>query len=97
MRQASSRADFRFEPERDLYICPRGNALKTTGKVHDGRTLLYRASKHHCDPCPVLLPCCPKAPARKIPRAMLATKPRATLPEASCRPRATASPPASGR
>jgi hypothetical protein len=37
-----SRADFRFEPERDLYICPRGNVLKTTGKVHDGRTLLYR-------------------------------------------------------
>ena len=36
-----SREDFRFEPERDLYICPRGNVLKTTGKVHDGRTLLY--------------------------------------------------------
>ena len=63
-----SREDFRFEPERDLYICPRGNALKTTGKVHDGRTLLYRASKHDCDPCPLKLRCCPKEPARKIPR-----------------------------
>ena len=63
-----SRADFRFEPERDLYICPRGNVLKTTGKVHDGRTLLYRASKHDCDPCPLKLRCCPKEPARKIPR-----------------------------
>jgi Transposase DDE domain len=63
-----SREDFRFEPERDRYICPRGNALKTTGKVHDGRILLYRASKHDCDPCPLKLRCCPKEPARKIPR-----------------------------
>jgi transposase len=63
-----SREDFRFEPDRDLYLCPRGNVLKTTGKVHDGRTLLYRASKHDCDPCPLKLRCCPKEPARKIPR-----------------------------
>jgi hypothetical protein len=63
-----SREDFRFEPERDLYICPRGNILKTTGKVHDGPTLLYRASKHDCDPCPLKRRCCPKEPARKIPR-----------------------------
>lgn len=63
-----SRADFRFEPERDRYICPRGHVLKTTGKVHDGRTLLYRASKHDCDPCPLKRRCCPKEPARKIPR-----------------------------
>ena len=63
-----SRADFRFEPDRDLYICPRGNVLTTTGKVHDGRTLLYQASKHDCDPCPLKLRCRPKEPARKIPR-----------------------------
>ena len=63
-----SRADFGFEPERDLYICPRGHVLKTTGKVHDGRTLLYRASKSDCDPCPLKLRCCAKEPARKIPR-----------------------------
>jgi hypothetical protein len=63
-----SREDFRFEPDRDLYRCPRGHALKTTGKVHDGRTLLYRASKHDCDPCPLKLRCCPREPARKIPR-----------------------------
>jgi hypothetical protein len=33
-----------------------------------GRTLLYRASKHDCDPCPLKRRCCPKEPARKIPR-----------------------------
>jgi transposase len=63
-----SRADFRYQPERDLYVCPRGHMLKTTGRVHDGKTLLYRASKFDCDPCPLKPRCCPKEPARKIPR-----------------------------
>lgn len=63
-----SREDFTFEPERDLYVCPRGNILKTTDRVHDGKTLLYRASKFDCDPCPLKPRCCPKEPARKIPR-----------------------------
>ena len=63
-----SRADFTWDAERGLYLCPRGKMLKTTGKVHDGRTLLYRSSKHDCDPCPLKLQRCPKAPHRKIPR-----------------------------
>jgi hypothetical protein len=36
--------------------------------VHDGKTLLYRASKLDCDVCPLKPQCCPKEPARKIPR-----------------------------
>jgi hypothetical protein len=63
-----SRADFTWDGERDLNLCPRGKALRTTGKVHDGRTLLYRSSKHDCDACPLKQQCCPKAPHRKIPR-----------------------------
>ena len=63
-----SRQDFVYQPGRDLYLCPRGNILKTTGRVHDGKTLLYRASKFDCDPCPLKPRCCPKEPARKIPR-----------------------------
>ena len=35
-----SRADFSYDKERDLYICPGGKTLKTTGRVHDGKTLL---------------------------------------------------------
>ncbi len=46
-----------YEPGRDLYLCPQGNILKTTGRVHDGKTLLYRASKFDCDPCPLKLRC----------------------------------------
>ena len=63
-----SREDFTFDRDRNLYVCPRGQTLKTTGKVHDGKTLLYRASKHDCDTCPLKLTCCPNTPSRKVPR-----------------------------
>jgi hypothetical protein len=42
--------------------------LHTSGTVHDGRTLLYRASKLDCDVCPLKVRCCPNQLARKIPR-----------------------------
>jgi Transposase DDE domain len=48
--------------------CPNGKVLRTSGTIHSGRTLLYRASKLDCDVCPFKTKCCPKAPARKIPR-----------------------------
>lgn len=63
-----SRADFNFDNEHDLYTCPKGRTLQTTGTVHDGRTRLYRASKLDCDPCPLKQRCCPNTPSRKIPR-----------------------------
>ena len=40
-----SRADFVFERERYVYICPGEKLLHTTGTVIDGGTLRYRASK----------------------------------------------------
>jgi len=64
-----SRADFHYDAERDRYICPAGKDLMTTGTlVNEGTTLLYRARKHDCDPCPLKSRCCPKAQFRKIPR-----------------------------
>ena len=63
-----SREDFAFDPERDRYVCPQGKTLKTTGRVHDGKTLLYRASKSDCDACPLKPRCCPTTPSRKVPR-----------------------------
>ena len=63
-----SRGDFTFDKEGGVYVCPQGKTLKTTGKVHDGKTLLYRSSKHDCDPCPLKFKCCPNTPSRKIPR-----------------------------
>lgn len=63
-----SRADFTFDTERDVYVCPQDKFLTTTGRVHRERTLLYRASKFACDPCLLKPRCCPNTPQRKIPR-----------------------------
>jgi IS5 family transposase len=65
-----SRSDFRYDAERDAYDCPAGKDLRTSGTVHDGTTLLYRASKLDCDRCALKSRCCPKEPARKIPRSI---------------------------
>jgi hypothetical protein len=61
-------ADFWYDAERDAYDCPAGKELRTSGTVHEGTTLLYRASKRDCDRCVLKSRCCPKEPARKIPR-----------------------------
>ena len=63
-----SREDFVFDVERDVYSCPGGKTLHTTGRVFDGNTLYYRASKHDCEPCPSKARCCPKSPERRVPR-----------------------------
>src|SRR5882724_4592557 len=63
-----SRADFTFDKDRNVYVCPAGNLLATTGTVHDGRTILYRTSSRNCGSCPIKPKCCPNTPQRKIPR-----------------------------
>jgi len=63
-----SRSDFHWDKRHGHYICPNGKVLRTSGTIHGGRTLLYRASKLDCDICPFKAKCCPKEPARKIPR-----------------------------
>jgi transposase len=65
-----SREDFTFDRERDIYICPAGKSLTTTGKVMDDRHLLYRGSRRDCHLCPLKSRCCPKEPVRKIPRSI---------------------------
>jgi len=62
------RSDFIWDTKHGHYICPNGKLLRTSGTVHDGRTLLYRASKHDCDACPLRAKCCTGTEARKIPR-----------------------------
>ena len=66
-----SREDFTFDKERNVYTCPAGKTLTTTGKmVNKGETILFRASSHDCGPCPLKSKCCPKTPGRKIPRSI---------------------------
>ena len=65
-----SRSDFRYDPTSDVYHCPAGKTLTTTGTlVNGGTTLLYLARKHDCDGCQLKALCCPKAPFRRIPRS----------------------------
>jgi transposase len=63
-----SRSDFRWNKKRGIYTCPAGKVLRTSGTVHGGKTLLYRASKRDCEVCSLKMRCCPKEPSRKIPR-----------------------------
>jgi transposase len=63
-----SRRDFRWDRRRGVYICPNNKVLHTTGTVHDGHMLRYRASKFDCDVCTHKMQCCPTTPARQVPR-----------------------------
>jgi transposase len=64
-----SRSDFRYDPTSDVYHCPAGKTLTTTGTlVNGGTTLIYLARKRDCDSCKLRAQCCPKIPFRKIPR-----------------------------
>jgi transposase len=63
-----SRADFKFDKEHNVYICPANKTLKTTGTVIDGETLRYLASTSDCRGCLLKAQCCPKAAFRIIPR-----------------------------
>ena len=63
-----SRSDFRWDKKRGVYVCPNGKLLRTSGTVHEGRTLLYRASKRDCHVCPIRAKCCTSLDARRIPR-----------------------------
>lgn len=66
-----ARDDFTYDHERDAYFCPGGTMLTTTGTlVNDGATMLYRASKNDCIGCALKPGCCPKDPARKVPRSI---------------------------
>jgi transposase len=65
-----SREDFTFDKQRNVYTCPAGKILTTTGKIMNDDLLAYRASKLDCDVCPFKMRCCPREPARKIPRSI---------------------------
>src|SRR6476646_6631942 len=62
-----SRADFVFDSERNIYVCPGGAELTSTGNIDQGHIVYYRASKSDCSHCS-LNPKCRTAVARKITR-----------------------------
>jgi len=46
-----SREDFRFDQERNIYICPAGKVLTTTGHIGPDHALRYQASLPDCRAC----------------------------------------------
>jgi transposase len=65
-----SRADFTFENKRDIYICPAGKMLTTTGHVSTDHGVRYEASVLTCRTCALKPRCCPNVSARRIVRYM---------------------------
>jgi transposase len=65
-----SRDDFTYDHVGDVYYCPAGKMLTTTGSLNDGATLRYRGSKYDCQACRLKPRCCPKEPARYVPRSI---------------------------
>ena len=63
-----SREDFRFDQERNIYICPAGKVLATTGHVGPDHVLRYLASLSDCRACVFKSKCCPNMPSRRIVR-----------------------------
>jgi transposase len=63
-----SRSDFKFDKDRNIYVCPAGKLLKTTGHITSGYMLRYTASTYDCGPCPLKSKCCPNTPQRIVPR-----------------------------
>jgi transposase len=62
-----SRADFVFDQQRNVYTCPGGAELTSTGNIDQGHIVYYRASKSVCSQCS-LKPKCTTATVRKITR-----------------------------
>jgi len=62
-----SRLDFTYDAGRDVYICPNGQFLRTTGTVHDGRARNYLSQSGECRVCE-LKERCTRGPFRKITR-----------------------------
>ena len=63
-----SRTDFQYGQARDLFICPGGKKLKTSGTVHDGATFKYLAKPSDCGGCP-LNPSAPQGRGRRYANA----------------------------
>jgi transposase len=52
-----ARADFVYDKTKDVYVCPNGKELRTSGTVHDGTTIKYIAKKSDCAQCPLKSNC----------------------------------------
>jgi hypothetical protein len=63
-----SRAEFIFDKKRNIYVCPAGKRLTTTGNLSTDHGFRYIASVPDCRACMLKSRCCPNMPSRRIVR-----------------------------
>jgi hypothetical protein len=62
-----TRADFTYDPQANVFICPGGNQLRSTGLTREDGTVPYWASTKDCRAC-ALKPLCTKGAKRIVTR-----------------------------
>jgi transposase len=63
-----SRSDFAFDKEKNVYTCPAGKTLTTTGHVSTDHMIRYLASIRDCKDCSLKEKCCPNMAYRRVTR-----------------------------
>lgn len=63
-----SRDDFAFDRSQNLYVCPAGKMLTTTGRCGRDDAFHYRATLADCRACPLKPRCTPNQASRRITR-----------------------------
>jgi transposase len=63
-----SRSDFHWDKKKNVYTCPAGKVLTTTGHVSSDHAVRYVASVPDCRACSLKPKCCPNMPARRVVR-----------------------------
>lgn len=61
-------ADFIYDASNDCYLCPAGEKLTSSGRVHSDHCFRYLGSTATCRSCPLKEKCCPNTPVRRIAR-----------------------------
>jgi transposase len=68
-----SRADFTYDADRNVYVCPNDKVLPTNGRLRADGMYAYYARAADCRRCPFKRRCCPKEPSRKLTRHQFET------------------------
>jgi transposase len=63
-----SRVDFAFDRKRNVYICPAGKPMTTSGRMSTDNGIHYFASVLDCRVCALKPKCCPNMVSRRIVR-----------------------------
>jgi transposase len=65
-----SKRDFTYDPERDVYLCPQGTALRFAAVSPAERLRVYYADRAACNACPIKARCTTTDQGRRVSRHM---------------------------